>query len=112
MALKNQFKVLISFVSVFLVLGCSTHRIPGFIERTTIAIVEQVYVEQRETMVDVICLPDYSGIEDGPFQRLMVPSQLLPIHIGDRVTVEILYHIDQSGSKEPTRGELFTVRII
>lgn len=104
--------ILMFMVSATLVLGCSPHKVSGFIEQTTMAIVVQVYVEQEEVKVDVVGLPDRAGIVDGPFQELVVPTQLQPIDIGDRVTIEILYHIDQSGSQEPSRGELFTARII
>ena len=112
MQLNTRFQILIIFVLAFLVLGCSTHRVPGFIERTTVAIVAKVYVEQNESRVDVVCLPDHSGIDNGPIQGLAVPTELQPIHIGDQVVIEILYHIDQSGSKEPSCGEPFTTRII
>ena len=112
MRLNNQFKILIIIVSVFLVLGCSTHKIPGFINRTAMAVVSQVYDHQEGATVDVVVLPDPSGIEDGPIQGLVVPTELQPIYISDQVVIEILYHIDQSGSKEPSRGEPFSVSII
>lgn len=108
----KQFRVLIIMVAVTTFFGCSTHKVSGFIERTATAIVVQVYVEQGEIEVDVVGFPDHSGLEDGSFQRLVVPPQMQPIHIGDRVTIETLYHIDQSGSEEPSRGEPFTARIV
>jgi len=112
MQLNKKFKILIIFVSAFLVLGCSSPKIPGFINRTAMVVVTQVYDYQEGTTVDVVVLPDHSGIEDWLFHQLAVPTDMQPIHIGDRVAIEILYHIDQSGSKEPSRGEPFTARVI
>lgn len=112
MQLNNQFKILIIMVSAFLVLGCSSPKIPGFINRTAMAVVTQVYDHQEAVAVDVVVLPDHSGIVDGPIQGLAVPTELQPIHIGDRVVIEILYHIDQSEQKDPSCGLPFTARII
>lgn len=112
MQLNNQFKILIIMASVLLTFGCSTHRIPGFINRTATAIVAQIYDQQEGTQVDVICFPEHSGEEAETYKGLAVPAVIQPIQIGDRVAIEILYHINQSGSKEPSRGEPFTVRII
>ena len=112
MQLNNQFKILIIIASGFLLLGCSTPKIPGFINRTAVALVTQVYEHQEGTKVDVVCSPEYPDEGDEIYKGLAVPTDMQPVHIGDRVVIEILYHIDQSGSKEPSRGEPFMSRII